>query len=342
MKAVLIERPQHARYGDFDRPPVTEGHVIVRVAAVGICMSDVELLDGTRPASYVRYPVQPGHEWCGTIAEVGPGVRGLEPGQRVAVEGHNFCGVCFWCCRGETNLCATYSEFGFTLPGAFAEYVRVRADLAHPFSERLPFDIAALTEPAACARHGAARAGVRAGDLVVAIGPGTIGLLALAWSTLARPAHTIVVGKDRDNEPIARAMGATGYVTSAEDATALVFDLSGGRGADVVFDATGSRQTVPLAFDLVRRGGTVVMESISGSPVSNAIDTDLFALKDLHVHGAFAYTSRHFHDALAAIDRGEINPAPLVTHTFPLQDYAQAFELVRTRREPVVKVILHP
>jgi 2-desacetyl-2-hydroxyethyl bacteriochlorophyllide A dehydrogenase len=342
MKAVVIERPHRASYVDVERPHARDGQVIVRVASVGICMSDVELLDGTRPDQYVRYPVQPGHEWCGTIAELGPNVRGMHVGQRVAVEGHNFCRTCFWCVRGDTNLCETYSEFGFTLPGGYAEYVAVRADLAHPFSESVSYDVAALTEPAACAGHGIMRAGIHPGDIVAVIGPGTIGLLALAWARLFSPRHAIVIGRSSNNESIARAVGATHYLTTADDALGLVRELSGGRGADVVVEATGNRDAVPLAFDAARRGGVVILEGISGSPAPTRIDSDVFCLKDLRVHGIFAYASRHFVGALHAIESGLLNVAPLITHRFPLSDYGRAFELLKNRRERVVKVVLNP
>ena len=104
MNAVVIEKPHQASLRAVPVPHLSEGQVLVRVAAVGICMSDVEVMEGTRPEPFVRYPVQPGHEWCGTVVEVGPGVRGLSAGQAVAVEGHNFCRTCFFCLRGETNL----------------------------------------------------------------------------------------------------------------------------------------------------------------------------------------------------------------------------------------------
>ncbi len=342
MKAVIIQQPRHASYIETDRPRAGEGQVLVRVASVGICMSDVELLEGTRPDAYVAYPVQPGHEWCGTVAELGDGVSGVTVGQRVAVEGHNFCRTCFWCRRGETNLCETYAEFGFTLPGGYAEYVAARADLVHPFSDALPYDVAALTEPAACAGHGIVRAQIQAGDTVVVIGPGTIGLLALAWAKLYAPRHLVVVGRSTRNESIARAMGATHYVTTARDAVSLVRELTGGRGADVVFEATGNRASIPVAIDVARRGGTLVLEGIGGATAVEPMDTDVFCLKSLHVHGIFAYASEHFVQALHLIENGRLDVSPLITHTFPLSEYERAFDLLRSRSERVVKVVLNP
>ena len=205
MKAVVIEKPFYATIVDCATPSIAPNQVLVRVGAVGICASDVEVYEGTRPADYVRYPCQPGHEWAGTVVAVGREVAHLKLGDRVAVEGHHFCGKCYFCQRGQTNLCQYYNEFGFTLPGAYADYVAVRADLAHPFTPDLPFEVAALTEPAACAGHGLLRAGVQSGDTVVVIGPGTIGLLGVAWAKALGAGRIIAVGVDRNNEGFARA-----------------------------------------------------------------------------------------------------------------------------------------
>jgi 2-desacetyl-2-hydroxyethyl bacteriochlorophyllide A dehydrogenase len=342
MKAVVIRTPHRAFYKDEARPRPSDGQVLVKVAAAGVCMSDVEVWKGTRPQAYVKYPIIPGHEWCGTIEEVGPGVQGLSVGQRVAVEGHNFCRACAWCRRGETNLCASYNEHGFTLPGGFAEYAVVRADLAHGFASALSFDAAALAEPFACVVHGVQRAKVEPGDTVVVVGPGTIGLLAVAWARLSQPARVVVVGVDRTNEAFARKMGASDYVTVGEDPAARVRALTEGHGADVVFEAAGNENAVVLALDLARRGGTVVLSGIVGGSRRMFVESDLFALKDLRVDGVFAYTTASFVEALRLIESGRLNVKPLVTHTFPLQDFEKAFDLLSTRREPVVKVMLRP
>jgi 2-desacetyl-2-hydroxyethyl bacteriochlorophyllide A dehydrogenase len=342
MKAVVIRTPHRASFEDESKPRPAAGQVLVKVAVSGICMSDVETWKGTRPPAYVKYPVIPGHEWCGTVEEVGPGVQGLRGGQRVAVEGHNFCGTCPWCRRGETNLCATYNEHGFTLPGGFAEYVAARADLAHPFSDALPFEAAALTEPLACVAHGIRRAQVQAGDTVAVLGSGTLSLLSVACARLSQPARTVVVSRSRTNERIARQAGATDYFTIDEDPVARLHDLTGGRGADVVLEAVGNESALPLSLDLARRGGTVVLMGIAGGGKRPLLEADVFALKDLRVHGVFAYTSRDYAEALKLIESGRVDVAPLITHRFPLPDFEKAFDLLATRKEPVVKVLLKP
>ena len=342
MKAVVIRSPHRAFLADEATPRAAEGQVLVRVAAAGICMSDVEVWRGTRPEPYVRYPVIPGHEWCGTVEELGPSAAGLRVGDRVAVEGHNYCGKCPWCRNGETNLCETYNEHGFTLPGGFAEYVVARADLAHAFSDMLPFEAAALTEPYACVVHAIRRAAVKAGDTVAVLGSGTLSLLAAAGLGLAGVERTVIVTRSRTNERIARQVGATDYLTTDEDPVARLRDLTGGRGADVVLEAVGHESAVPLAFDLARRGGTVALMGIAGGGKQPRLEADVFALKDLRVHGVFAYTSRDYVDALRLLESGRVEVAPLVTHRFPLPDFEKAFDLLATRREPVVKVLLRP
>jgi L-iditol 2-dehydrogenase len=342
LKAIVIRTPNRAFFKDESQPRPGPGQVLVRMAAAGVCMSDVEVWKGTRPQAYVKYPIIPGHEWCGTVEEIGADVKGLAVGERVAVEGHNFCRACAWCKRGETNLCVSYNEHGFTLPGGFAEFAVVRADLAHAFAGTLSFEAAALAEPFACVVHGTERAKVKPGDTVAVVGPGTIGLLATAWAKLARPERLIVIGVDRANEALARKMGATEYLTASEDPAARVRALTGGEGADVVLEAAGSEAALPLSLDLARRGGSVVLMGIAGGSRRMFMEADVFALKDLRVDGVFAYTTQNFAEALRLIESGRMDVRPLVTHRFALQEFEKAFDLLSTRKEPVVKVMLHP
>jgi 2-desacetyl-2-hydroxyethyl bacteriochlorophyllide A dehydrogenase len=342
MKGVIIRKPHDAEYGDLPQPRVTDGQVLVRVAMVGVCLSDVEIYDGTRPEEYVKYPCVPGHEWCGTVVEIGRGVDHLKVGDRVAVEGHNFCGRCFFCQRGQTNLCESYNELGFTLPGGYAEYVAVRADLARPFSDSLSFELAVLTEPASCAAYGMLGAPVRPGDTVAVVGPGSVGLLGVAWARALQAGRIIAIGRSRKRESLARAVGATDYFTMTENPTEQVRALTSGRGADVVFEAAGNTTAVGLAYEVARRGGTVLAAGIAGGGRTLALDSDMFCLKDLRVHGIFAYTSEVFQQTLRRIESGALDVRPFVTHRFPLEQFLQAFSLLKNRPEPVLKIVLTP
>ena len=342
MKGVVIRKPHEAEYTDLPQPCIGDEQALVQVAMVGICMSDVEVYDGTRPAPYVSYPCVPGHEWCGTVVEVGAGVRHLSVGDRVAVEGHNYCGRCYFCRRGQSNLCESYNELGFTLPGGYAEYVAARADLAHPFRDSLSFESAVLTEPASCAGHGMSRAGVRPGDTVAIVGPGTIGLLGVAWARALQAGRIMAIGLDRQSEPLARRIGATDYFAVTEDPTERVRALTGGHGADVVLEAAGSPTALALACDVARRGGRVVAIGVAGGGRTLALDPDMFCLKDLRVEGIFAYTSRIFQRTLRRIEGGGLDVGAFITHRFPLERFREAFQLLRDRPEPVLKIVLEP
>lgn len=342
MRAVIVTEPHRAVYRECETPNLSPDEVLVRVRAVGICKSDVEVWHGTRPAPYVKYPVQLGHEWCGEIAELGAAVHHLSVGQRVAVAGLNFCGACFFCLRGETNLCAQYDEFGFTRPGGYAELVAARADLAYPFHDALPYEHAALCEPASCACHALERANIQAGDSVVIIGPGTLGLLCAAWARIYQPAHIIVVGENRMNETLAYEMGATHYVTNDDAPRDAVRAVTAGRGADAVIEAAGSPQTFGLALTLARRGGTIVVEGIAGGDAQIPFQPDDLVLQDVRVHGVFSYAARHFEKTLRMLERGALDVQPLITHTFPLIEFRRAFELLERRAVRVGKILLVP
>ena len=342
MRAIRIDKTGIGKLIELAIPQPEPGQLLVRVGAVGVCLSDVELWEGSRPAAYIQYPVTPGHEWSGTVTEIGSGVAGFAVHDRVAVEGHNFCRTCFYCKRGETNLCSHYSELGFTLPGAYAEYVTVRADLAHKFSAELAFEVAALTEPASCVANGILRANLGKDDTLVVVGPGTIGLLAVAWARHLGVAQVLAVGLDNANQELAYKMGATHYAAGTTAAKTLVASLTDNRGADVAVEAAGTAAALNTAFDLVRRGGTLVTIGITGGRHPLELPADMLCLKDLRLHGIFAYNSAHFQQSLRAIESQSLKVSALITHRLPLSDYQTAFRLLRTKSEPVGKIILDP
>jgi threonine dehydrogenase-like Zn-dependent dehydrogenase len=274
--------------------------------------------------------------------ELGEGVDQLRIGQYVAVEGHNYCGSCRQCKRGETQLCDTYSEFGFTLDGGYSEFVAARADLCHSYS-RVSSAEAALSEPAACSLHGVLRSGVQAGDTVVVVGAGTIGLLAVGLFSLYSPEKLIVIDQRRSQKSTALAKGATHYLVEGEDdVIATVRDVTEGRGADVSLEAAGHPNAVRTAVAATARGGKVVLEGISGTDRVEPFDLDQVVLGDLRVEGVFAYPSRVFARALELIDSGLLDVKPLITHRLPLVEADNAFELIEDTKEPTIKVLLEP
>jgi L-iditol 2-dehydrogenase len=338
MRAVVVERPGDARLVRVPDPLPGPGEVLVQVAAAGICGSDVELLEGRRPQPYVRYPIVPGHEWAGTVAEVGTGVRGISPGDLVVAEGFRSCGVCMRCREGRTNLCtADYAETGFTHQGAFAEYLCVPARLVHRLPAGSDLAAAALLEPAACVAGGLLEVDLRPGMSVAVVGAGTIGLLAVAILRLTSPARLALVGTRTERLALGRALGADEAVDVRSEG-----QIEGlGDGFDLVFEAASRPEGAHTALRLARRGGTVVLEGISGA-ARPTLDPDVISLGQLRVQGIFGASSTAWRWIVELFATGAFDPSPLITHRFDLGDFERAFAALQDRDAGAVKVELVP
>jgi L-iditol 2-dehydrogenase len=339
MRALVVDGPGRAAVTDVPDPVPGPGEVLVSVAAAGICGSDLELLDGRRPAAYVRYPVVPGHEWAGRVEAAGPGVRHLGPGDPVVAEGLRSCGVCERCAEGRTNLCtAGYAETGFTLPGALAERLVVPARLVHRLPADRPVEPAALLEPAACVASGLLEAGMPPpGRRVAVVGDGPLGLLALLLLRAADPAELVLVGGTPARSAFGPRCGATGVVAAGDQAALAAL---AGR-FDAVVEATNSPAGAAAALALLRRGGTAVLLGISGAG-RPAIDPDLVVLGQLRVQGGFAASRAAWHWVTGRYAAGELDPAPLITHRFDLEAVDQAFAALTAPGADAVKILVRP
>lgn len=342
MKAVLITGPGEAHLTDMDIPEIGPDDVLVRSHAVGICGSDVELYQGIRPTGFYRYPIVPGHEWSGEIVGAGERVRSLMPGDKVVVEGFLSCGVCRNCRAGLTNLCeAGYDEIGFTRSGGMAEYVAVPARLVHTLPASASLEQAALLEPVSVVAHAFLRAQPQPGSSVVVIGDGNIGLLAVQVARLFNPSILVLLGSRNERLEMARHLGATHTVNLREaDAEPLIQRLTGGHGADLIFEGGTRPAGVEQAFGLARRGGTVLLEGIAGVGARVNLESDLFVLKHLSVYGIFGASSAAWSYAVQLFQAGLLNLAPLITHRYALADYQTALEAIIGRQPHLLKALL--
>lgn len=341
MRAYRVERPGEAAV--LEVPPPTPGpdEVVVRVEAVGICGSDLELLRGTRDAAYCRFPVVPGHEWAGVVVDGHAAHPHLAPGTRVVVEGHHFCRQCDACRAGRTHLCANYDEYGFTRDGGYRELVAARADLCHPLIS-VDTSLGALSEPTACALHAVERSEITPRDRVAVIGAGPIGLLAAACAAARTPARLVVADVRETTLAAARALGATDTVCAPATALAgAISDVLGG-APDVVIEAAGHPLAQAAAADVLARGGRLTILGIAGSDRTMPFNFDPLVFRDARVEAVFAYPSAVFGRAVRLIDDRGIDPSPLITHRFPLSKAPEALALLEGRTEPAIKVLLDP
>lgn len=324
-RAVVIERPGDLRVVPTEPQLPGHGEAVVRVAWSGICGSDREVFAGNRAEGYVRYPVTPGHEWSGTVVELGPGTDSSLLGKQVVGEGFRDCGRCDSCRRGDTNLCeAAYDETGFTQPGAWADELRLPARLLHELPADADLRTAALVEPAACMAAATLKANVVPGERVAVVGGGTLGMLAVQLLAGSGPGELVVVDPRRDRVDLAHRFGAS--TATPED------DLD---PFDVVVEAAGAPGTGRLAVALTKRGGRTVLTGLANTETVPLTPADLVAAA-VTVHTVFGASSYAWTHAVRAFAHGILDPAPLITHEFALEDAEEALATIAG------KVLLHP
>ena len=324
MKAFVVTSPGDALVRDWTPPTTGEGEVLVAPALVGVCGTDLELVDGTIDPAYVRYPLVLGHEWVGRLVN---DVSSLAPaGTPVVVEGVIPCHVCDECLRGATNRCATYDEIGFTRPGALAQLVSVPIDLVHPLADGVALDDAVLVEPMAVVWRALTRVPLRSGLDVAIVGDGTIALLSAHMVQLFDPSSTTVVGRRDEQSGLASQAGADHFEVTTPS-----------QKYELVIEASGSVEGVATALELCARGGMVILLGLTphGSHVSFAPD-DLVN-NDMIIQGSFSYTQAAFIEVVRRVNTRELRPSFLITHRFSGDDASDAIDKLRTIESGVAR-----
>jgi threonine dehydrogenase-like Zn-dependent dehydrogenase len=325
-RALIVVRPGEVALADRPAPTAAPGETMVRPDLVGLCGTDLEIIGGQVDPAFVSYPIGLGHEWTGIVTGNSP-----QAGSRVVVEGVVACGHCSRCARGETNLCETYDEFGFTRDGAAAGLVVVPTALVHLIAPSVAAEDAVLTEPAAVVYRGLTRAPIAPGSRVLVIGDGTIGLLAAYLVTLWSPAEIVLLGRRAAQAELAARAGAARFETSPDAA---------GAGYDVVVEAAGAVEAAAVAFTAARRGGTVLLLGLPPHGDSVALAADDVVNNDLAILGSFSYTAAAWRDVVRLLNAGLIRPGFLVTHRFGLADWERAVACLRDSDGPRGKVLL--
>jgi L-iditol 2-dehydrogenase len=263
MKALLLTEYSHFELVDLPRPVPGADEVLIEVAACGICGSDVHGYDG---ASGRRIPpVVMGHEAAGTIVSIGSDVSGFQAADRVTFDSTVYCGHCHFCLAGQVNLCDDRQVIGvfcgeYRRSGAFAEYLVVPERILYRLPADFEFAEAAMLEAVAVALHAIAISPVSAGQAVLVIGAGMIGLLLLQGARAAGAAQVYVSDIDESRLQLARELRASETLClSGDELTTRVQQLTGGRGVDVVLEAVGRSETIAAGLDCIRKGGTVTL-----------------------------------------------------------------------------------
>jgi D-arabinose 1-dehydrogenase-like Zn-dependent alcohol dehydrogenase len=334
VKAVVIERPHEVVYGEVETPTCGPGDVLVRSRFAGLCRTDVEVLEGRLDPYWVRYPCIPGHEWSGVVEAVGEGVTGLEPGDPVVCEGFCYCGACRRCRAGDTHLCETYDQLGFTRGGGYGELVLAPQRVAHRLPDGVELDTAVLIEPASVVFRGLSRAQPKAGETIGVIGVGTLGALTLVLARLYAPAAVVAYGIREAELELARRLGADETV-----------DLSTGQAAhegelDLVVETAGAVEAVELATRLPRMGGRVLALGIAGADRELTLPADRFVLRDVSLIGSVAYTTAVWSRVVELLRAGLVDLAPVLARRIPVERFEDAFALMGERDGVVGRILL--
>jgi len=328
MSAAVLYGKEQLRIERVDVPQLGRGDVLVRVRAALTCGTDVKVFRRGYHAKMIRPPALFGHELAGDVAAVGSDVSGFHVGQRVVAANSAPCGDCYYCQRGQENLC---EDLLFN-NGAYAEYIRIPERIVAKNMHQLPAHVsyqdAALVEPLACVIRGLEESGVKAGDTVAVIGLGPIGMMFVRLAKAVYNARVIAIGRRRSQLDRAVGMGADEVVLNEEgsDVVTPVHKLTGGRGADVVIEAVGLPEVWQLAVKLLRRGG--VVNFFGGCPEGTdvPVDAGLLHYSELTLKASFHHTPALIRQALDIISRGRVTARDFVNRVEPLSNLLEVMQ----------------
>jgi (R,R)-butanediol dehydrogenase / meso-butanediol dehydrogenase / diacetyl reductase len=340
MKALRWYGRRDLRFEDVPEPHPGRGQVKVKIKLAGICGTDLkEYISGPGMIPPENVPIIPGHEYSGQIIELGEGASGFKTGDRVTGLGYWKCGDCYFCRKGQYNLCANWGFTGLSVNGCMAEYLVVPDYSVYKLPDNVTYEIGALTEPLSVAVHAVRQGQVRPGDRVAVLGDGTIGLSVLMAARLAGASATYMVSKHEGRGQVAREMGATAVIgTGAGTAADRIRELTGGLGADIAFECVGQPSTPQESMLLVRKGGTVVILGVFDK--TSVLDFGKVSFNEINIIGSSIYI-REAETVLAYLADGRMDPSPLISAIVPLKDAAsQGFERLISDKENNIKVLL--
>lgn len=332
MKAVLFDSVGlPLTVGERPVPEPAADEVLLRIAACGICGSDLHMTEDPGTFGLKQYDVL-GHEFAGEVIRCGSAVSELKPGDRVAVAPMRGCGHCESCQKGESAWCTEMVLIG----GGYAEFTTVAARQCRILPDDLPIEEGALAEPVAVALHCVMRSGLKPGDRVLILGAGPIGLLVAFWARRHGARAVILADINRHQEERAAAIGATGFALSGPG-LAEEFRAKAGGEPDIVFECVGKRGLIDFACQLVRVHGTVVGVGLC----VGGDDWDPFAAlsKEIQLIFAVFFNMAEFETALGALGPGRYRPQALITGKIGFGDVPETFEGLK-RRTTQCKVLI--
>jgi len=343
MEALLLKEYLKLEVVPMPVPEIGPDDVLVRVRACGICGSDVHGFDGSTGRRIP--PLVMGHEAAGEVAQTGANVHDLAPGDRVTFDSTIYCGQCYFCSRGDVNLCDNRQVLGvspgeYRRHGAFAEYVSVPRRIMYRLPDNLTYEQAALIEAASVAVHAVNLTPLELGASGVVVGSGMIGLLTLQALRAAGCAHVISIDVEDSRLAMARSLGATDTINSkSTDAAAAIRELTGGRGADVAIECVGATDPIRTAIASVRKGGAVTL--VGNIAPTAELPLQSVVTRQIRVQGSCA-SCGEYPAVIDLMSRGMIQVDPMISAVAPLGEGPSWFSRLYRHEPGLMKVILRP
>lgn len=334
MRGAILHGVRKLRVEEVETPEAGPEEVLVKVGASGVCTTDLHMYKGEFP---VQTPVILGHEFSGTVVEIGSSIKDLNVGERVAVNPIITCGLCPSCREGRNNLCDDPLVVGgageILVNGGFAEYSVVPRRVVVKIPDDMSFTTGAIVEPVGCAIHGIDLSRIEVANTVGIIGAGPMGLLLLQLAKLRGASQIVISEPMEERRKLASGLGADVVVDpKTEDLGKRVNELTGGRGVDVAIEAVGSTATVKDALGIVKKGGLV---EIFGVPPRHegmeVIPFDIY-FKEIEVVGTYAVTNDTFRRAINLLASKRIDVEPIITDRLSLDELEKAFSMMEERK----------
>lgn len=349
MRAAVLYGPGDIRVVDRPTPQPGPGEVLVKVAMCGACGTDLKIFGGHFPSTPPFGEFTPGHEWTGTVAAIGETVDEFAVGDRVCIEAHSGCGRCDNCVTGRYTACLNYANAakahratGMTTNGGFAEYAIHHVRALYKLPPNVSFEDAVLVTTAGTGLYGLDVAGAYiAGQDVVVLGPGPVGLMTVQVCRQLGARLVICVGTRESRLDLARRLGADHAVNVHEaDPVRAILDLTDGQGADMAIEASGAAAAPQQCLDVTKRGGKILV--VAFYPGEVTFDLSAMVRSDISMYTSRGEGGNNVKRAVALAETGRLHGEPLVTHRFALDDIAEAFRVIRDRDGDPVKVVVVP
>lgn len=339
MRAIVTDGDGKIWEEEHDRPDPDPGEVLVKIRAVGICGSDIGLVDGEGPP-WTEYPLVPGHEVCAEVVDLGEGVDSVEVGDRVALHGFVYCGTCTACREGRYYQCDDLREIGFTVAGGYREYAAFPAYTLHPIPDDISDVEACQIDSAGCTLHALKRIETSVTDTAAVLGPGSLGLFGVQLLRARGVEDVILTGTREERLAVGRELGATKTVNAREeDPVEAIAEYTDGDGVEVCVEAAGAGDVVNTCLKITAKQGQIALTGVFDG--KREIDPNDIVAKELSVVGGV--TSSHATDEVIELfRRGDLTVEGIVTHEFDLANYDDAIETVQQRRDGVIKAVLRP